>query len=312
MHAPLGKSARSLIKVSYRCEPEKLPDKIMCDYVKADYQKMQQKLDINWEEYLGESKDDIDKMWTKFVCKYEKADIECVPRKVVKTGKKKFSFTLDRKSLAKRKKKYRLWKRFLATKDAKVYKEYCKCRITRNAIKKQEQGIAKKAKYNSTVFWKFINSMTKLRSSIPNLYTTKKPDADKMTTDDHQKANILGEYFSSVFVKEPDWSWILNEEEKPKVKKELRLDITKEIIKEKLQELNVNKSPSPDNLHPRVFKEIASALVNPLFMIFNLTIKHSKIPTAWKIASITAIYKNKGSKHSAENESAYKLNKYCL
>ena len=59
--------------------------------------------------------------------------------------------------------------------------------------KKQEQEIAKKAKYNSKVFLKFINSKTKLRSSIPNLYTTKKPDADKMTTDDHQKANILGE-----------------------------------------------------------------------------------------------------------------------
>ena len=123
MHAPLGKSDHSLIKVSYRREPEKLPNKIMCDYVKADNQKMQQMRDINWEEYLGESKDDIDKMWTKFVRKYEKADIECIPRKVVKTGKK-FSFTLDRKSLAKRKKKYRLWKWFLATKDAKVYEEY--------------------------------------------------------------------------------------------------------------------------------------------------------------------------------------------
>ena len=201
---------------------------------------------------------------------------------------------------------------------AKVYEEYCKCRITkqrytkskcrnqvrritRNAIKKQEQEIAKKAKYNSKDFWKFINSKTKLRSSIPNLYTTKKPDADKMTTDDHQKANILGEYFSSVFVKEPGWSWILSEEEKPNVKKEPRLDITKEIIKEKLQELNVNKSPGPDNLHHRVFKEIAPVLVNPLFTIFNLTIKHSKLPSAWKLASITAIYKNKGSKHSAEN-----------
>ena len=87
-------------------------------------------------------------MWTKFVRKYEKADIECIPRKVVKTGKKKSSFTLDRKSLAKRKKKYRLWKRFLATKDAKlyeeqmqdnkakVYEEYCKCRITKRRYTK--------------------------------------------------------------------------------------------------------------------------------------------------------------------------------
>ena len=57
-----------------------------------------------------------------------------------------------------------------------IYEDYCRCRIqvrglTRKAVKRQEKGIAEKAKSNNKVFWKFINSKTKMRSAIPELYT---------------------------------------------------------------------------------------------------------------------------------------------
>jgi hypothetical protein len=122
-----------------------------------------------------------------------------------------------------------------------------------------------------------------------------------MTKDDYQKASILGEYFSSVFVKEPDWTWGMNDEDKPSIKEELQINITKEIIHKNILDLNVNKSPGSDNLHPRVFKELAAVLVDPLFMIYNLSLRLGKVPSAWKLASISAIYKSKGSKHNAEN-----------
>ena len=306
MHAPLGKSDHSMIKLVYRSEPEVLPAKVVYDYAKGDYEKMRQALNIEWNNYFSECEDDIDLIWDKFMRKFDQAKKECIPPKKVKTGKKTFIYSLDRKALAKRKKKYRLWKRFLLTKDAKVYEEYCKCRnqvrrATRNAVKKQEKDIAKNAKLNSKVFWKFINSKTKLRGNIPELYVSTKLDNDEMTRDDHTKANILGNYFSSVFVKEPEWTWVLNEEDKPHSKMDLKPDVTKEIICKKLMELNVNKSPGPDNLHPRVFKELSVVLLEPLFIIFNLSITSGKIPSTWKLASITAIFKNKGSKHSAGN-----------
>ena len=45
MHAPLGKSDHSLTKIIYRCKPVKQADKIVCNYVKADFNKMIEKLD---------------------------------------------------------------------------------------------------------------------------------------------------------------------------------------------------------------------------------------------------------------------------
>ena len=94
---------------------------------------------------------------------------------------------------------------------------------------------------------------------------------------------------------------MFDEVKRPKIKERLKIDITREIINKKLQKLNVNKSPGPDSLHPRVFKELATVLADPLYHIFCLSMKRSKIPTAWKLATVTAIYKNKGNRHCAGN-----------
>ena len=80
----------------------------------------------------------------------------------------------------------------------------------------------------------------------------------------------------------------------------MNLEITKEIVAKKLIYLNIHKSPGPE-LHPRVFKELAQELAEPLFLILKASLKLGKIPPAWKLASITPIYKNKGDKQCVEN-----------
>ena len=65
--------------------------------------------------------------------------------------------------------------------------------------------------------------------------------------------------------------------------------------------LNIHKSPGPDKSHPRVFKELAQELAEPLFLILKSSLKSGKIPSAWKLASITPIHKNTGDKQCAEN-----------
>ena len=300
--APLGKSDHAIIKVLYRSNPEILPDKITCDYSKADYQKFVNKMDINWIDQLNV--DGIDQMWMHFVSRFNQAEEECVPRKVVKTGKKRFTYHLDRKTLAKRKKKYRLWKRYLISKDKQIYEEYCRCRnqyrrLTRKAIKSHEKEIAKNTKCNNKVFWRYINSKIKSRPAIPELYTSS--NTTKMTSDDKEKANILANFFSSVYKKEPNWTWVMNKDAKPEINHEFRLKITKDVITKRLNNLNINKSPGPDRLHPRILKEAASVLINPLYIIFKCSISRGKIPKAWKIGTVAAIYKNKGNRHAAEN-----------
>ena len=54
-------------------------------------------------------------------------------------------------------------------------------------------------------------------------------------------------------------------------------------------------------MHPRVVKELLAEIVNPFYLIFKISLKTEKVPSAWKLGSISAIYKNKGSKNSVEN-----------
>ena len=168
-------------------------------------------------------------------------------------------------------------------------------------IKKYEKDITRKSKENCKLFWKFVSSKTKLRSSIPSLFTTKEHDPNKLTNDDQGKADILEKFFSSIFVKEPDWIWILDENDRPGITIPLQLSISRGSILKKLERLNVNKSPGQDNFHPRVLKEITDVIVDPLLIIFKTSIKLSKLPSEWKVALVTPIFKNKGDKRDPEN-----------
>ena len=67
-----------------------------------------------------------------------------------------------------------------------------------------------------------------------------------------------------------------------------------------LSELDVNKSPGPDGIHPRFINELTEQLCLPLSIIFKESMKTSIIPKQWKLARVSAIHK-KGSKKMASN-----------
>ena len=93
-------------------------------------------------------------------------------------------------------------------------------------------NIAKKAKTNNKLFWKFVSSKTKLKPSIPDLFIFAKADPNLMTNDDQTKSELLGKLFSIVFLNEPQWTWDLTEEDMHIVSERLTIDVTKEIIKD--------------------------------------------------------------------------------
>ena len=67
-----------------------------------------------------------------------------------------------------------------------------------------------------------------------------------------------------------------------------------------LEKLNVNKSPGPDAICPRVLYEMRNQIAYPLMKIFNCSIRTNKLPKDWKKANITAIFK-KGKKSDVNN-----------
>ena len=112
-----------------------------------------------------------------------------------------------------------------------------------------------------------------------------------------EKADILQKQFLSVFTVEPD-------DEVPDISRAngiiSELNVSEEKVNELLKSVNVNKSTGPDNLHPRLLKELANSLTSPITVLFNYTLTHGVLPKDWKLGQVSPIYK-KGSKKHAEN-----------
>ena len=71
----------------------------------------------------------------------------------------------------------------------------------------------------------------------------------------------------------------------------LELKITRDKVTKLLMKLTVDKSPGLDNLHPRFMKETAEALSEPLTILYNQSLRKSKVPSMWRSALISAIFK---------------------
>ena len=65
--------------------------------------------------------------------------------------------------------------------------------------------------------------------------------------------------------------------------------------------LDKNKSPGPDGIHPRLLKELVDLVCKPITSIMNMSMTNGCLPGDWKTAHIIPIYKNKGDKNQAVN-----------
>ncbi|CAM4321681.1 unnamed protein product [Lepidochelys kempii] len=81
---------------------------------------------------------------------------------------------------------------------------------------------------------------------------------------------------------------------------DMEVDITISEVEAKLKQLNGTKSGGPDNLHPRILKELAQEIASPLARIFNESVNSGVVPYDWRIANIVPIFK-KGKKSDPSN-----------
>ena len=137
-----------------------------------------------------------------------------------------------------------------------------------------------------------------MKSKIPDLYTSDDESPNDMTENDQEKAEKLGSFFSSVFTNEVEGIWDIAN--KPEISFKLNLSIDEDTVGKKLAKIKVTKSPGSDQMHPRILYETRSALIKPLTLMYQTSVRTGKLPSAWKNANITAIHK-KGNKHVAGN-----------
>ena len=89
-----------------------------------------------------------------------------------------------------------------------------------------------------------------MKHGIPELTKTD----GTLTSGDKDKTDVLATFFSSVFTIEPDTDIA---SKPPFCDNQIsECAINQDIVKKKLKDIKISKSPGPDNIHPRVLYEL--------------------------------------------------------
>ena len=114
-------------------------------------------------------------------------------------------------------------------------------------------------------------------------------------------AEVLNEYFSSVFTTEdisslpvPFTKFECNKSE------HLGQFVTPEMIAQKIKKMKDNKSSRVDGIPPKLLKEIVEQISTTLAKLFNFSLEEGIVPSEWKEANITPLFK-KGSRNKPDN-----------
>ncbi|RMC16636.1 hypothetical protein DUI87_06574 [Hirundo rustica rustica] len=120
--------------------------------------------------------------------------------------------------------------------------------------------------------------------------------------EDEEEAEVLNDYFVSVFSEEttclqdncpPGLGHGVREQNGPLITQEVA-------VRELLKCLDIRKSMGPDGIHPRVMRELADELAEPLSIIYQQSWLTGEVLDNWKLANVTPIDK-KGAKEDPDN-----------
>ena len=143
-------------------------------------------------------------------------------------------------------------------------------------------------------FWNFIKHQRTDHSGVAPLKVN-----GSLITDPLMKAEALNDQFQSVFTRESDLDNI------PTPKKTAatmpRIHITKPGVTKLLRQLNPGKAAGPDSISPRVLKELAEELSDPLTRIFQKSLEEKKVPSDWMEANVAAPVFKKGQRYERAN-----------
>ncbi|CAM4646594.1 unnamed protein product [Lepidochelys kempii] len=164
----------------------------------------------------------------------------------------------------------------------------------RRAKSHLELQLARDVKSNKKGFFRYVGNKKKAKESVGPLLN----EGGNLVTEDVEKANVLNAFFASVFTNKVssqtaalgNTAWGVGGQ----------LSVEKEVVRDYLEKLDVHKSTGPDALHPRVLKELAAVIAEPLAIIFENSWRSGEVLDDWKKANVVPIFK-KGKKEDPGN-----------
>ncbi|CAM4534308.1 unnamed protein product [Caretta caretta] len=266
------------------------------DFRKADFDSLRELMGkIPWENNMrGKG---VQERWLYFKESLLRSQGQTIPmcRKNSKYGRRPAWLNSEILADLKYKKEaYKKWKIGQMTRDE--YKNIARARRSeiRKAKSNLELQLARDVKSNKKGFFRYVGNKKKVKESVGPLLN----EGGNLVTEDVEKAKVLNAFFASVFTNKVSsqttalGSTAWGGGDQPSVEKE--------VVRDYLEKLDVHKSMGPDALHPRVLKELADVIAEPLAIIFENSWRSGEVPDDWKKANVVPIFK-KGKKEDPGN-----------
>jgi hypothetical protein len=284
-----------------RCSVES--KSLVRNWWKADWAAMREELEeADWSGLEQQTASDA---WATFRKKMDALVEKHVPLKP--RGKPGRPPWMTRDILRLVRKKRRMWKKETGHNVSPEYRETEKKvrNIIRNAKRNLEKKLANENNGNSKPFYSYLKSKTKSKTPVGPL-----KDAQGGTVSDKKKmAEMLNDYFSSVFSVEGDEEVPAAAEEEVRTRLE-DVHVDSSIVLKKVKQLKPASAPGPDGLGSLLLKELAEQIAEPLTTIFRTSLASGDVPEDWRQANVTPIFK-KGTKTDPSNYRPVSLTSIC-
>ena len=293
---------------SLKPEVHKKPPRKIFQYGKAKMAELKSDLDAFVNTSLGDfNSSTVEENWVSFKTElFDKMD-KYIPSKMSSTRRNVPWFNRDLHKM--RRKQQRLYNSAKTSGNPRLWEKFREHRKNYNkALRQAENNHIRNLfsqednKDNNKAFYKYIKNLRRDNSGISPL----KVDG-KTISDPQGKANVLSDYFRSVFTDEPSSVPTMSEEKLPSI---TPLAFNTNGILKLLDGLNASKASGPDNIPVRILKECAVQIAPFLQALFTQSLQTGELPVDWQTAFITPLFK-KGDRSQPSNHRPVSLTSVC-
>lgn len=294
-HPPFGKSdhitLRSILQLKFPASCSKSSKTIRI----TDYRRLYHLVEvIDWSAVLLPVTD-VEYMWSEFVDTLHGLVDECSTlRDIVRIPTKPWINKDIIKMIRHKKSIWQRYQRHKQQRDYEAHRTYSNSlsTIISNAKKDYESKLVNTR--DRKKFFKYVNSALNSKVDVPLVHN----DNNQPCSSFEEAADVLADSFASSFASEtgppPRLGFDRN------VSELVDIVFTPSVIEAHLSALKVYSSPGNDGLSARLLKECAVPLSFPLSLIFTRSFSTSALPSSWRSAVVTPIFK-KGDKRCAAN-----------